>query len=56
MKSSERRAEAERIGGVPDNAGSEVRGVPHFKCGAKAGRRPVEQRTVRSAAEVRLAR
>jgi hypothetical protein len=56
MKSIERRADAERIGGMSGDAGSEVRGVPHLNCGAKAGRGPVEQRMVGLAAEVHLAR
>jgi hypothetical protein len=42
MKSIERKANSERIGGLPGDAGSEVHVSPHFICGAKAKECTVE--------------
>ena len=42
MKSIERKADGERIGGLSGDARSEVRGDLHFICGAKAKECTVE--------------
>ena len=51
MKSIQRKADGERIGGLSVDAGSEVRVDPHFICGAK-----VKECTVELAGEAHLAR
>ena len=42
MKSIERKADGKCIGGLSGDAGSEVRGDPHFICGAKVKECAVE--------------
>jgi hypothetical protein len=51
MRSIQRRADGERIGGLSCDAESEVRVNPHFPCGAR-----VKKCTVELAGEAHLAR